>query len=95
MRISFHIDEPTSKIFFNRDYTPSPDEFDSGNSTSPDLKTSESEYVESLENRVEELTTARKSENDKVRELESQMRIIIQVSTKANRKPSINVVRKP
>ncbi|ODM99996.1 Cerebellar degeneration-related protein 2 [Orchesella cincta] len=61
-----------------RDYTPSPDEFDSGNSNSPDLKTSESEYVESLESRIEELLVAKKNEADKVNKLESQIRLLIQ-----------------
>lgn len=70
-------------LFFTyyRDYTPSPDEFDSGNSNSPDLKTSESEYVESLETRIEELQAAKKEGTDKVLELESQIRLLIQVSS--------------
>lgn len=65
-----------------RDYTPSPDEFDSGNSNSPDLKTSESEFIDSLENRIEELTNSRNKENDKVRQLEGQVKLLVQVALK-------------
>ncbi|XP_021965370.1 uncharacterized protein DDB_G0283357 isoform X2 [Folsomia candida] len=61
-----------------RDYTPSPDEFDSGNSNSPDLKTSESEFIDSLENRIEELIASRNKENEKVRQLEAQIHILVQ-----------------
>lgn len=68
-----------------RDYTPSPDEFDSGNSNSPDLKTSESEFIDSLENRIEELIASRNKENEKVRQLEAQIHILVQVKSKMRR----------
>lgn len=66
-----------------RDFTPSPyDEFDShhSHSNSPDLKTSENEFIQTLEGRIEELITAKKKESDKITQLQEQLRILIQVS---------------
>ncbi|CAG7831338.1 unnamed protein product [Allacma fusca] len=61
-----------------RDYTPSPDEFDTHNSNSPDLKASEMEFIESLESKIEELISSKKKELDKVHQMESQMRMLLQ-----------------
>ena len=65
----------------HRDYTPSPDEFDSHNSHSPELKASDAEFIESLESKIEELIAGKKKELEKVHQLEAQMRILIQVDT--------------
>jgi len=71
-----------------RDYTPSPDDLDSNHShsNSPDLKTSEAEFVGTLEARVEELIGAKKKEVEKISQLENQVRILIQENSNLQQK---------
>jgi hypothetical protein len=65
----------------SRDFTSSPeDDLYSTHSNSPDdLKSSENEFIQTLEARVEELVGAKKKETDKIQQLETQLRILIQV----------------
>jgi len=64
-----------------REFSSSPDDLDSNESPSPDLKTSEAEFIESLETRVFELVAAKKKESETIQRLETQLRLLTQVST--------------